>query len=220
MTGLVFRCSSLGRLMTEPKTKGEGILSVGAKSYIRELFAQDLYGVDFEISGKALDKGNLCEQEAIGLLNGVRGLMLEKNTERRCNGLITGECDLIDVDNRRGHDLKCSWSMKTHPLCIEDVESSQRKTYEWQMRGYLMLWPEADEWEVNHCLVSTPDHLIGYEDPKVHIVDHIDARLRITTWAIKRDKELEDLIRTKVQAAQEYYTAFAASFDASINAQR
>ena len=32
-----FRCSSLGKLMTEPRSKSEGVLSVGAKTYIREL---------------------------------------------------------------------------------------------------------------------------------------------------------------------------------------
>lgn len=44
-----FRCSSIGKLMTEPKSKSEGPLSVGAKTYIRELAAQEIFGVDFVV---------------------------------------------------------------------------------------------------------------------------------------------------------------------------
>ena len=52
-----FRCSSLGKLMTEPRSKSEGVLSVGAKTYIRELAAQEIFGVEFEVSSKAIEKG-------------------------------------------------------------------------------------------------------------------------------------------------------------------
>jgi hypothetical protein len=77
-----FRCSSLGRLMTEPKTLKEGPLSVGAKTYIRELAAQEIFGVEFEVSSKHIEKGLLVEGESIALLNRVRGLALEKNIVR------------------------------------------------------------------------------------------------------------------------------------------
>ena len=68
----LFRCSSLGKLMTEPKSKSEGVLSAGAKTYIRELAAQEIFGVDFQVSSKAMEKGILCEQDSIDLLNRVR----------------------------------------------------------------------------------------------------------------------------------------------------
>ena len=69
-----FRCSSIGKLMTEPKSKSEGPLSVGAKTYIRQLAAQEILGVDFEVSSRAMEKGIICEQDSIDLLNRVRGL--------------------------------------------------------------------------------------------------------------------------------------------------
>ncbi len=53
-----FRCSSIGKLMTEPRSKSEGVLSVGAKTYIRELAAQEIFGVDFEVSSKYIEKGS------------------------------------------------------------------------------------------------------------------------------------------------------------------
>jgi hypothetical protein len=58
-----FRCSSIGMLMTKPKTKSEGPLSVGAKTYIRQLAAQEMMGIDFEVSSKAMEKGIVCEQD-------------------------------------------------------------------------------------------------------------------------------------------------------------
>ena len=61
MREVKFRCSSIGKLMTEPKTQKEGPLSVGAKTYIRELAAQEIFGVEFEVSSKQMEKGILVE---------------------------------------------------------------------------------------------------------------------------------------------------------------
>ncbi len=68
----------------------------------------------------------------------------------------------------------------------------------------MMLW-DVDEFEIDYCLVNTPDHLIGYEDPLLHVVEHIAPELRVTRVVYKRDKELEDKIKIKVEAAQKLY---------------
>jgi hypothetical protein len=206
---LLFRCSSIGRLMTEPKTQKEGLLSVGARTYIRELVSQDIYGVDFEVSAKVLEKGTRCEVDSIALLNRVRGLQLVKNTERRSNEFITGECDLFDQQAPRGHDLKTAWSIKTFPICEEDCKET---IYEWQCRGYMWLW-NCPEWEVNYCLVNTPEDLIGYEPQSMHMVDHIPEHHRVTTWTLRRDPEKEALMAAKVKAARDYYAEVIATFD-------
>lgn len=201
MREILFRCSSIGKLMTEPKSKAEGPLSVGAKTYLRELAQQEIFGVEFEFSSKETQKGIEVEDQSIALLNSVRGLSLAKNAERKSNGLITGECDLYDEPRKRGHDLKSSWSAKTFPGWVKDCED---KLYEWQMRGYMWLW-DADEWEVNYALVDTPERLIGYEPLQLHVVSHIPEHLRLTTWLIERDFAKERAIAEKVGAAREYY---------------
>jgi len=201
MREVLIRCSSLGKIMTEPRTKAEGILSVGAKTYIRELAQQEILSVDFEFSSKETQKGIEVEDESIALLNRVRGLSLAKNTERRSNGLITGECDLYDAERKRGHDLKSSWSAKTFPGWVADCED---KLYEWQMRGYMWLW-DADEWEVNYALVDTPERLIGFEPLQMHVVSHIPEHMRLTSWVIQRDRAKEEVIAEKVAAACDYY---------------
>ena len=204
-----FRCSSLGKLMTEPRSKSEGVLSVGAKTYIRELAAQEIFGVEFEISSKAIERGIEVEGDSIDLLNSVRGLSLFKNTERKSNEFITGECDLFDAEAKRGHDIKSSWSIATFPITVADCED---RLYEWQMRGYMALW-DADEWEVNYCLVDTPDRLIGFEPMHLHVVSHLPEWMRVTTWTVKRDLEKEAAIYEKVKAANEYLTSVINEFD-------
>ena len=200
MIDLKIRCSSIGKIMTEPKTKAEGVLSVGAKTHIRQLIAQDIFGVDFEVSSKEMDKGILLESDAIDLLNRVRGLNLAKNTERRSNEWITGECDLFNEPVRVGHDIKCSWSVATFPIAEADCVD---KLYEWQMRGYMWLW-NASQWEVNYVLLSTPEHLTRYEPASMHFVDHVPEHLRLTTWIVARDAGKELLIAEKVEAARVY----------------
>jgi hypothetical protein len=205
---MLFRCSSIGKLMTEPKTKAEGPLSVGAKTYIRTLAAQSILGIDFEVTSKEMEKGLMVESDAVQMLNRVRGLSLEKNTERRSNEWITGEADLFDTSANRGHDIKCSWSAATFPITVADCED---KLYEWQMRGYMALWG-ADLWEVNYCLVTTPESLTKWEPLFMHFVDHIPEHMRITTWTVERDKEKEERMFEKVKHARAYYAEVVDEF--------
>lgn len=209
MRDLLIRCSSLGRLMTEPRTKSEGILSKGAKTLIRELARQDILGVDFEISTKEMEKGIECEPDSIALLNRVLGLSLSKNTERKNAHGITGECDLFDPHTRRGYDLKTSWSSRTWPAFAADAEDS---VYEWQDRAYMMLW-DADAWETDYALVDTPDRLIGYEDMSMHVVSYIPEHLRLTRWIIERDFDKERLMIERVAAAREFLADAIKEFD-------
>ena len=209
MKPYLFRASSIGKLMTEPRTKSEGALSAGARTYIRELAQQEILGVEFSFSSKETEKGIEMEQEGINLLNRVRGLNLVKNTERRSNEHVTGEADLHDADSRRGHDIKCSWSAKTFPAWVMDAED---KLYEWQVRTYMWLW-DADEWEVNFVLLDTPERLIGFEPLQMHIVSHIPEHMRLTSWTIQRDFAKERAIAEKVKAAREYYAEVVQEFD-------
>lgn len=210
MPEIAFRASSIHRLMTEPKTKSEGPLSVGAKTYVRELAQQAIFGVEFTFSSKETEKGIEVEPESLALLNRVRGLSLAKNTERRTRDGLTGEPDAVDMARGVGHDLKSSWSVKTFPGWVRDCED---KTYEWQMRAYMALW-DIDKWEVNYCLVDTPERLIGYEPLDLHLVGHIPEHLRVTTWLIERDHELESKIFEKIGHATAYYYECLREFDA------
>jgi len=195
--------------MTDPRTKAEGILSKGAKTYLRGLARQEILGIEDVIGGKEIEKGVECEPESIALLNRVLGLSLEKNTERKTKGGITGECDLFDPVSNRGFDLKTSWSSKTWPAFMADAEDP---IYEWQARAYMMLW-DADAWEVAYALIDTPERLIGYEDFSMHTVGHIPEHMRLTRWIIERDIGLEQKMVERVAAARRFLVDAISEFD-------
>lgn len=209
MSEILIRSSSIGKIMPDPRTKAEGILSKGAKTYLRGLARQQILGIEDVVSSKEMEKGIECEPESIGLLNRVLDLSLEKNTERKQAHGITGECDLFDAPARRGYDLKTSWSSRTWPAFVADA---QDPIYEWQARAYTLLW-DADEWEIDYALIDTPERLIGYEDLSMHTVGHIPEHMRLTRWIIPRDFEKERLMIERVAAAREYLTEAIREFD-------
>lgn len=207
---LLIRCSSLGKIMSEPTAaaaKAGEVLSAGAKTYLRQLVAQQVFAFEPQLDARQVRKGLAVEAECIAMVGRRYGLSLVKNTDRRSDGLITGEADIVYPS--AGRDIKAAWSLATFPILAEDCED---KLYEWQMRGYMRLW-DVPEWHVDYCMVSTPDDLIGWESPELHKVDYIPEAQRITTWTVKRDAEKEALIDSKVRAAQDYMREVIARFD-------
>lgn len=195
---LKIRCSSLSRIMTEPKGKDE-VLSVGAKTYVEDLASEFVYGYTKLISSKEMDKGIIVENASIALLNDVMFTSYVKNTERKTNDWLTGECDIFT--GSKIIDIKSSWSLPTFPAT---VRAGRDKDYEWQLRGYMMLW-DCDESEIAYCMVTTPDELIRFEPTEIHYVDHIDPALRVTRVPYQRDRALEEKIKQKVEAARAYF---------------
>lgn len=234
MSDFRFRCSSLGLIMAnaqsvddqyvtdeiaaiQRKTKRsddekallqeakDKSLSAGAKTYIESLAKEELYGFKEVITGKYMDKGLIVEDESIQLYNSVFFTDYVKNTERRTNDWITGECDVI-VPGVAGIDIKSAWSLATFPATSAAAHDT---LYEWQCRGYMMLW-DVPLWEVAYCMVNTPDELIKYEQESLHYVDHIDEALRVTIIKYERDMDLEAKIIAKVKAARQYFDQITA----------
>lgn len=184
--------------MTDTKSKNDNELSAGAITYCRELAKQHVYGYTPSISSKYLDKGIIVEPQSIALYNEVFFCDLKKNTQRRENEWLSGECDIFTGE--KTIDIKSSWSVATFPATEAEAED---KDYEWQGRGYMMLWG-VEYHEVAYCLVDTPAELIGYEDESLHCVEHIAPELRITRVTYRRDLALEEKIKKKVEAARRY----------------
>jgi hypothetical protein len=195
----LIRCSSLGKIMPEPKTQKDGILSVGAKTHLKSLAQEAVYDYRERVTAKYMEKGNIVEDESIALYNSVFFENYAKNTERRDNGVITGECDMINP-GVKGVDIKSAWSLATFPALSEDCHDT---AYEWQARGYMALW-DVPQWDVAWCMVDTPEELIRYEQRDLHVVSHIDPQMRVSTISYQRDLELEAKIMAKAKAAQEY----------------
>lgn len=195
------RASSLSEIMTDPKEKSE-VLSKGAKTFLEKLAKEYVYGYTQVISGKEMEKGIIVEDASIALYNSVFFTSHAKNTERRENDWITGECDIFT--GQKIIDIKSPWSLATFPATSAAASAAcKERGYDWQMRAYMMLW-DVDFAEVAFCMVNTPDELIKFEQEDLHCVDHIDEMLRVTVSPYQRDKALEDKIKSKVEAANKY----------------
>jgi hypothetical protein len=182
-------------------------LSVGAKTFLKSLAKEYLFGYHAVVTTKYMEKGLLVEDESIDLYNSVFFTNHKKNTERRENKVLTGECDIFT--GRRLIDMKSAWSLDTFPAFSEDAHDP---LYEWQGRSYMQLW-DCDEFELAYCLVNTPEELIRYEQRDLHIVDHIPPEMRVTSIIYKRDMELEKKLVTKCEVAQKYLEELVSRFN-------
>jgi hypothetical protein len=194
--------SSLGKLMTTPKSKTEN-LSQGAKTYIRQVAKQDFFQYRVELDNKYINKGKDQEQDSIDLLNAVRFTNYKKNDVRIADGYLTGECDILADD--RVIDIKTSWNLETWPATPGEAHDND---YEWQGRAYLMLY-DREIFELVFCMVTTKDEFLSqWEQIDLHRVDHIAPEKRITSVIYERDLEKEILIREKLIFANEYYSQY------------
>lgn len=228
-----FRCSQLGALMTEPRSKSETI-SETAKSVILERYIEEKYNRTKEFSSKYTEKGIAVEEDAITLLSLETKTFFSKNEKRLENEYITGLPDLYVgelIENAKEIiDIKSSWDIFTF---FKSKTSDINKTYFWQMQGYMML-TGAKKATLAYCLVSTPQSILDYEMKKVHyqfpenhqshekiaaICDEIEklgkyddiARSeRIFFQEIDRDEEAIEKIKEKVTQANKWLVEWIA----------
>lgn len=191
------RASSLGKIMTMPRDK-TAVLAKSAETYLNQLASEYVLNYYKVIDSKPMKKGKECEQDSIDLLNHVNFTDYVKNTERKENDFLTGECDIFTGDTII--DIKTSWDKSTFPLLPDE---GQNDDYEWQLRAYMMLW-NVDKATLAYCLVDTPENLIGYDQPDLHDVSRINSALRLTQIHYERDAEKEAKIQEKCLAAQQY----------------
>jgi hypothetical protein len=216
---MIVRCSSLGKLMIEPRSKSE-VLSQTAKSYIEDLFNELEFGYRKEFSSRYTDKGLEMEDEAIQFASEQFDWeFVVKNTERFTNDYITGEPD-INTDSLLA-DIKCSWSLDTYPMFEAEMKN---KDYYWQLMGYMWLTGKTEA-ELVYCLMNTPLQIVedevrrahwkaGLIDEDIdlrhevqtkHNYDNIPSKLRVKRYIVERDEKAIEKIIEKVEIAREYY---------------
>jgi len=179
-------------------------LSEGAKTYIRTLVREDSFGGRPEINTKEMQKGTIVEDEVIELYNLVNWTKYKKNTERKFNDWIQGECDVEDLIDDLIIDIKSSWSLNTFPLLPDEIDVGG---YEWQGRGYMMLW-NRENFKLVFGLVDTPDELLDWEKDLTihHVNEEIEPEIRLTELSFKRCMKKEAQIKHKVNECRKYAT--------------
>lgn len=196
MSKLIFRASSVGKLMAYPE---KDTLSDGAKSYLNELASQIILDWQPSLDLMLIEKGRTVEDRCIALLNQVTGEFYTKNSERLTSELFTGEWDIDDDCKKSIIDIKAAYSKKTFPMFLK---ADDRKMYEWQLDVYMLL-KDYNRSGLAYCLVDTPEHLIKKGDPiDWHIVGHIDPKYRVTMLDRERDATREKQLIAKATTAQ------------------
>ena len=198
---MIFRCSSLAKLMTNPRNKSES-LSETAKSYIKQVAKENFYGYTSKVETKQMRKGTEYEMESIALVNSVWfGSNFIKNQLRETQGYLSGHPDIITDDSII--DIKTSWSLETFPALPEDADS-----YEWQVRGYMHLFNKPRAFVI-FCMIDTDDELLSdWDNRDIHKVSHIDPTKRITVVNYERDGVLEELMLSRLRDASEFYSQY------------
>ncbi len=210
MQPLTIRCHNLAKIMGEPKSKNAPFgLTETAKTFLKDEARKNLFQFDDGFSGNRYTvKGNECEWAGVRQSGLMRGRVFEKNTITMQNAWLRGTCDVWDKATRTIVDIKCSFSIGTHPFFDDDAEKKVKEMgYDWQMHAYMFLY-DADSADVDFWLFPTPDHLIpAYADPVMYqeCVENIPLRHRFATVRIGRDDEKIQRIKEKVEQAHAYY---------------
>lgn len=225
----LFRCSSLGYLMTEPKSKAAkdaGELSESTKTHLIDVFVQNKYNRQTDISNKYIQKGLLVEEDSITLYSRVKKTFFKKNEKNLTNEFIKGTPDLftgLEIEAADSIiDIKSSWDIFTY---FRNHSNGVSDLYYWQLMGYMAL-TGARSAKLAFCLVDTPETLItdakrklmwqmnaGTEENSEYkeACEELDRSMtfgdilmkeRVMEFDIERNQEDIDLLYSKIKRAR------------------
>jgi len=128
-------------------------LATGAISYLEEVFRDVYWGRKRTPYNKFIEKGNLCEQDALDLLSQHDNDFYYKNDQLLENDFIKGT-----PDNRQEiiRDTKANYD-------LESFDKAEMTTlYQYQIKAYCWL-DNKTQGELCYCLVNNPIHQIEQE---------------------------------------------------------
>lgn len=163
---ILFRASSNGHLMVEPKTKSE-LIAQGVKTHLVDVFVSYKYGRKTEINTKYINKGLQVEEDSITLYSRAKKTFLKKNEVTLSNEFICGTPDLYlgkSIEEAEEIiDIKSSWDIFTF---FRAKNNPLNKMYYWQLQSYMAL-TGAKKSKLVYCLIDTPHAMIEDEKYKL-----------------------------------------------------
>lgn len=216
------RCSSLGKIFTNPRSKAETI-SETTKTYLEEWMTEQLFGIKKEISSKYLEKGLQMEDTAIQEYSKLFNVECFKNEEWFENDYITGTPDII-LDSKIV-DIKCSFSAFTFPMFDTELKN---KAYDYQLQGYMYLTGK-NEAEIAYFLLNSPESVILSEAKKImyaeslgndwldilveevreaHSYDHIPMENRCKVFKVEKDESIISEIKDRVENCRDFISQY------------
>lgn len=231
MKEILFRCSSLGDLMTNGRAKNSG-MGETSKTLIKNMFLENEYGYKEIVHTPEILKGYLCEYQSRDLIQeALGGEFRARNTEKKHNDFIVGTCDHTLNKEDVIEDVKNSFTLKT--FMNVDVSADPIKTYKnyyYQGQGYMWLWGksryrliftlnptplEIIEDEVNRLIYKYKDVNDDYRrhlDQIMHnnnIIEKLPVENRVKVINFNCDDEVIDGIKARVQEARVYYNTLS-----------
>ena len=209
MKDFKIRCSAIGKIMTNARSKTE-TLSKTTISYLEEWTKEQIYSRRKEIFSKYLDKGNAVEVDSLDFIKThLNYKQLEKNEESFENDFLTGTPDAILDDHII--DVKNSWDCFSFPLFFNSIPN---KDYYYQAQGYMAL-TGIDRYKLIYTLMDTPEDLIQREyfgDQSTDLVEFaskykysdIEPQYRIKVFDIYRNDEDIQNIYNRVDECRQY----------------
>jgi predicted Zn-dependent protease len=225
----LIHCSSIGKLLTEPKSKADkeaNELSATTKSHLVEVYARERYNFHKELDNKYIRKGNTVEQEAIDELSLQIRMPLEKNEETFRNEFFVGTPDVFTETML--FDVKSSYDWLTF---LANIPSELDPMYEAQLNGYMdllgiskgyivyvLLDTPFEEIEKQKYYLFTKGSYISEESPeflklwaekeKNFIFSNYPIEERILFFEVNRNQDLIDKAKAKVIKAREFLEDF------------
>lgn len=188
------------RELLDKKYKSNG-LSATAKSYLADLWIEEIYGRKKENSSKYTEKGLYCEEDGLALAGEHFNKILIKNKERFNNIYIEGTPDAItnfsypdkEEPVKTVIDIKCSWDIWTF------IDADLKNDYYWQGIGYMNL-VKSEDYKLIYCLCNSPEHLVSSEKSKMLYIKGYETES--PEWAdleyqIDKNMNFDDLPNSK-----------------------
>ena len=186
---ILFRCSALGHLMTEPKSKSEKI-SETTKKHLCDIYVSRVWGKSKETFTKFTNKGLMVEEDSLTLFSRHQRKFFTKNEVTLANPYIMGTPDVITSD--MVIDIKSSWDAFTFIKTRFDLN----KMYYWQLQGYMWL-AQKEKAMLAYCLINTPDVIVQGEKRKLAwqsgIIDDSDADFQKALEEVERNHNFDNL---------------------------
>lgn len=212
------RCSALGALFTEPRSKSETI-SATLKTHLNNWYLEKEYGVRTDMTSRYTDKGIQLEDQAIREYNDLFKTNHVKNDEYFEDDFIQGTPDIVSDDEVL--DIKCSFSLSSFPALETKCPN---KAYDYQLQGYMRLTGKSKA-KLVYVLLDTPEDIIVREAKSImykeklpedfldilieevresQTYSHIPIEKRIKIFDVARNEEIIKAIDDKVANAREY----------------
>lgn len=226
--------------IAELEARKEAGFQFGATSlsFIKGQWLRDRYGYKKPVVTLEMLKGQMCEQDTMGLTQSVLGgpQFRTKCKVAKEDEYHLGHCDIDLKKEDCIEDIKTSWDLSTF-FAVEDYP----ELYYAQGQVYMRLYKRG-KFRLIYGLVSTPDELIEQELNKFrykfggdydnkhykeieeqvyhnHKVDHIPKEDRIKIFEFERNDEYIRELERRVVLAQEIYNGLSLSWPKKVIAK-